>query len=415
MLLPRSIHSTDTLRGVGVVALAALLVLVAVPPVFAAEVEQGQTVTIGRNQVVNDDLYAFGSNVQILGTVNGDVFAAGNTVTISGTVTGGVYAAGNAVSVAGDVQHGVHAAGGTLAIAGPVAQDAVLAGGTLSLAPTASIGRDVFLAGANVDLAAPIGRNLQAAANELTLANTVGGDVQARVGTLRLTDESRIDGTLTYTSNAEAEVAPGASVGGGIQHLLPPERTQPAPPVVSPALAVLDWVRGLVGLAVIGVLLTVLFPRFADKTVELAKTTYWQSLGIGVALFVGVPIVAVMIAIVGILVGGWMLGLALLAVFAMACAIGFAFAAIVAGNLAVELLRQPRQHLIWNLLEGLALFGLIGLVPIVGGALMFLLCGYGLGAFALSVMASYRGARAAPAGLGSVESTPARPTQLAAA
>ena len=296
MSLPRPRHWIDTLRGAGLVTLAGLLVLLTAPSALAAEVQQGQTITIGPDQVVNDDLYAFGSNVQVLGTVNGDVFAAGNTVTIGGTVTGGVYAAGNAVSITGDVQHGVHAAGGTLTIAGPVAQDAVIAGGTLSLAPGASIGRDVLLAGANGDLAAPIGRNLRAAANELTLANTVGGDVQARVGTLRLTDGSRVDGSLTYTSNSEAEVAPGASVGGGTEHLLPPQRTESAPPVVNRALAVLDWVRGLVGLAIVGVLLTLLFPRFSEKTVELAKTTYWQSVGIGVALFVGVPIVAVMVA-----------------------------------------------------------------------------------------------------------------------
>ena len=415
MLLPRSIHWIDTLLGAGLLAFAALLVLVTTPSALAAEVQQGQTVTVGPDEVVNDDLYAFGSNVQVLGTVNGDVFAAGNTVSIGGTVNGGVYAAGNAVAITGDVQRGVHAASGTLTIAGPVAQDAVIAGGTLSLAPGASIGRDVFLAGANADLAAPIGRNLQAAANELTVADTVGGDVQARVGTLRLTDDSRVVGSLTYTSNAEAEIAPGASVGEGIQHLLPPQRTESAPPVVNPAFAVLDWVRGLVGLAVVGVLLTLLFPGFSEKTVELAKTAYWQSLGIGVALFVGVPIVAVMIAIVGVLVGGWMLGFALMALLAMACAIGFTVAAIVAGNLAVELLRQPRQHLLWNLLEGLALFGLIGLIPILGAVLMFAACAYGLGAFALGIVASYRGTRATPAGLGPTEGTPERPTQLAAA
>ncbi|HEY1296877.1 MAG TPA: hypothetical protein VGJ60_27685 [Chloroflexota bacterium] len=110
-----------------------------------------------------------------------------------------------------------------------------------------------------------------------------------------------------------------------------------------------------------------------------------------------------------------MLGLALLAVFAMLCAIGFTVAAIVAGTLAVELLRQPRQHLLWTLLEGLALLGLIGLVPIVGGVLMLLACAYGLGGFALSIVASYRGTWATPAGMGPAESTLEPPTQLAAA
>lgn len=72
----------------GLIALAGLLVLVAAPTALAAEVQQGQTITVGPDQVVDDDLYAFGSNVQVLGKVNGDVFAVGNTVTIGGTVRG---------------------------------------------------------------------------------------------------------------------------------------------------------------------------------------------------------------------------------------------------------------------------------------------------------------------------------------
>jgi hypothetical protein len=68
---------------------------------FAAEVRSGGTVTVGPDEVVNDDLYAFGTNVLVQGIVGGDVIAAGATVSVTGRVTGSVMAAGNSVTVNG--------------------------------------------------------------------------------------------------------------------------------------------------------------------------------------------------------------------------------------------------------------------------------------------------------------------------
>ena len=406
-------RNLPSVRFLAIGVACGLFLLGSAAPALAADIQQGNTVVIGPDQVINDDLYAAGSNVQILGTVNGDVFAAGNIITIGGTVSGGVFAVGNTISITGDVRQGVHAAGGTVTISGPVAQDAVLASGTFNLAPGARVGRDVMLATGTADLGAPIARDVRAAAGTLTLAAPIGGDVQTQVSTLRLADGARVQGSLTYTSDRDAEIAPGASIGSGIQHLQPQPSNQPGPPVVGPGWAVIDWMKGLVGLAIVGLLFTLLLPRFSRKTVELARTASWSSLGVGFALFIGVPIVAIVVFILGIIVGGWMLGVALLAMYAMACAAGYTFAAMLTGKLVVEALRQPVQHLGWNLLEGLALLGLIGLVPILGGLVAFVACIFGLGAFALNVVLTYRASRAS-VGVVTPAPTPVRP-QMAAA
>jgi hypothetical protein len=235
---------------------------------------------------------------------------------------------------------------------------------------------------------------VKAAAGDLTLASAVGGDMQAHVTTLRLADTARVNGWLTYTSDNNAIIAPGATVGLGVQHLIPQNQTQPAPAIPTPGWAVVDWLKGLVGLAVIGLLFTFLVPGFSANTIQVARTAFWTSLGVGFALFVGVPLIAVLVFILGVIVGGWMLGFALLASYAMACAVGYTFAAMFTGNLVVQALRQPPQHLAWNLLQGLALLGLIGLVPIVGGVALFLACVFGLGAFALNVVRTYRRSQA---------------------
>jgi cytoskeletal protein CcmA (bactofilin family) len=378
------------LARLSVVLTCAALLLSVAAPALAAEVQQGDSVVIGPDQVVNDDVYAFGSNVQVLGTVNGDLFAAGNTVTISGKVNGSVFAAGNTVTITSDVRHAVHAAGNTLTVSGTVAEDATLASGNVNLAPGASVGRDMLIAAGSAGFAAPIGRNVKASVGDLTLAGPIGGDVQAQVTTLRLTDAAHVLGALTYTSERDATIAPGATVGPNIQHLQPAARSEPTSPVAAPAAGLIDWFRGLVGLGVVGLLFVYFLPRFTLKTVDMVRDNFWQSLGAGFALVVGVPIVAILVFVVGLIVGGWPLGLALLALYAMAYAIGCVFAAMFTGRLLVQAFHQRSQHLAWNLVEGLALFGLTGLIPVLGGVVLFVASVFGLGAFALSAMAQYR-------------------------
>src|ERR1051326_3361814 len=378
------------LTRVSVVLTCAALLLSVAAPALAADVQQGDSVVIGPDQVINDDIYAFGSNVQVLGTVNGDLFAAGNTVTISGKVNGSVFAAGNTVSISSDVRHALHAAGNTLTVSGPIAEDATLASGNVNLAPGATVGRDILIAAGSAGLAAPIGRNVKAAVGDLTLAGAIGGDVNAQVTTLRLTDGAHVLGALTYTSESDAPIAPGATVGASIQHLQPAARSEPSSPVAAPAAGVIDWLRGLTALAVVGLLFIYLLPQFSAKTVETARTNFWQSLGAGFGIAVGLPIVAIFVLIVGFIVGGWPLGLALLALYAMAYAIGCVFAAMFTGRLLVQAFHQRAQHLAWNLVEGLAVFGLIGLIPVLGGVVLFVASVLGLGAFALSVVTQYR-------------------------
>src|ERR1051326_8384665 len=76
--------------------LAALVLALAQPPAaMAAETRGENDITIGPNETINDDLYAFGQNVTILGQVTGSVIAGGNTVTIGGEIGGDVMAAGS--------------------------------------------------------------------------------------------------------------------------------------------------------------------------------------------------------------------------------------------------------------------------------------------------------------------------------
>ncbi len=377
-------------RRITMALFGTLLLSAGAAPALAAEVRQGDSVVVGPNETINDDLYAFGSTVTILGTVNGDVFTAGSTITVGGNVSGDVFAAGSTTTINGQVRQSVRAAGGTVTLSGPIGEDALIAGGTANLGPSARVGRDLLAGTGSAYINGPVTRNVLMAGGEVTLAAPVGGNVQAQADTLRLSSGAHIAGGLAYTSERGAEIASGATVGGAIQRTEPQLRQQPTGPFGGPGAAVIDWIRALVGLTALGLVIVFWFPRFTQRTLGVASRSAWASLGLGFALLVGLPILAIIVLVVGAILGGWWLALLLLAAYAVAIVTGYTLAAVFVGHSAIQVLRLSQQHLAWYLVEGLALIGLVALVPFVGGLIVFTATVFGLGALALAVVDAYR-------------------------
>ena len=361
----------------------------------AADVRGGTTVTVGPTDIVNDDLYASGNEINIRGTVNGDVVAFGGTINIPGTVTGDVIAAGGTIDIGGTVRGSVRAAGGNVNIRGRVVRDAVVAGGSVNLTPQASIGRDLLLAASTAVVNAPVARNIRANAGDLTLGSPVGGDVEANVGSLRLTSGAAINGNLIYTSPQDATLDPGATVRGRIEHRAPPEEP-PVSPVSRVGLAILAWLQTFVGLFVLGLLVVLPFPRFTSRAIGLLRASPWASLGLGFALLVGVPALAFIVFILGLLVGGWWLALMLLALYGIAIAVSYVISAVFLGCAILERVGRAGAGLVWALLLGLVLLLLVGLVPIVGGIVGFVAVLFGLGALSLTLFRVHQEQEVAP-------------------
>lgn len=378
--------------------LAGLMLVLATPrAAFAAEQRSGDTVVVGPGETVNDDLYVFGQTVEVQGRVNGDVIAFGNTVTISGRVTGDVIAAGATVNVPGIVGGSIRAAGQTLAITGPVGEDLVAGAGSLSLGSAARVGRDVLFGAGNATLSGPIGRSILAGSESLTIAAPVGGDVRAEVGSLRLADGAAIAGGLTYRSRQEATMEPGATVRGTVawdQREGEQARPGPASRVGS---GLLDWLRGLIGIAALGLLLVLPFPGFSRGATETLRAAPWASLGLGFAFLVGVPVAAVLLFVVGLVVGGWWLALAALGLCTIALPVGYAVGGLFVGQTALRLAGRPDAPLYAALLAGLALLAIIAVVPIAGGIAVFLALTFGVGALLQALTATYRARQAAVA------------------
>lgn len=79
------------------------LVIGLVKPAYATDFRGGDTVVIGADEVIEDDLFVTGGTVTIDGIVRGDLFATGETVTVNGQVEGSLLISGRTLVLDGTV------------------------------------------------------------------------------------------------------------------------------------------------------------------------------------------------------------------------------------------------------------------------------------------------------------------------
>ena len=353
---------------------------------LAADFRQGNSVTIGADQTISDDVYAAGGTITIAGTINGSLIAAGGTITVSGNVSRDVMVAGGTINVTGRVGGSIRAAAGNLTINGPVQQDVVVTGGMVSIGAGGRIGRDLVLAGGTATIAAPVARNVKIGSGTATLQSRVGGDVTGQVDHLKL-DGAQIGGNLDYTSNNQVEIVNGAGVAGTTTRHTPANQETATNGFVG-------WLRALIGISALGLLLLLLLPRFSIRSIDVLRAEPWLSLGIGAIILVATPIVAVIAFIVGLLIGGWWLALLLIPAWILALAVGYVISSFLLGRLVFAQLGWGRYHDILALLAGLFILAVVTLVPVIGWLVGLAAVVFGAGAVALTVAR----AQARPAG-----------------
>jgi cytoskeletal protein CcmA (bactofilin family) len=361
------------------VAIVGVLFVAGFAPVnaLAADTRQGNSITIGPNEVINDDLYVAASTIDVQGTINGNLFAAGSTIMVSGTVTRDVNAAGTSISIPGEIQGSARLAGTTVTVTGKIDRDLMAMATTLSVPREASVARDLIGAFSTATVAGPIGRNADVAGSDVTFSGPVGGDVKASVSTLKLAEGAAIQGNLDYTSNQTVNLS-GGTVAGATHHYFPSN----GPSLVS---RVIGWFQTLVGFFFLGLLLILVAPRFNDKAVSAYKTAPWSRLGVGLAIMLVVPLVVLFTFIAGLIVGGWWLALFLLAAYVFMTLVGFVVVGEMIGRFTFDRLGQHAVHPIGALALGMPVLLVVTIIPLIGWlvGLLAVLYGVGVVAFAL--------------------------------
>ena len=364
-------------RGLTVTLVAVSLTFLTSMPVLAADLRSGDAVAIASGEVVDDDLYVAGSTITIDGTVNGDLWAFGSTITVNGEVKGSIVAIGQTINVNGNVGHAVRLAGETINISGNVSGDLIVFSSEANISSKAKIGGDFLFGAGNVRMDGIIGSNVKGGGGEVTISNGVGGDVELKVENLTVAATANVQGNLTYTSENEADIQPGAKVGGTTTHNVP-EVKKPAP-----FSGIGGKVLGFLMALVTGLIIMLIAPRRLASVADSIRNKPWISLGWGAVILFATPIAAIVVCITVI---GIPVGLIALALYAIAIYISQVFVSLFIGRLIIGRFRETdsRAIMIGALTTGLVILTLVKLIPYLGFWIGLAVALFGLGAVLVS-------------------------------
>lgn len=329
--------------------IGAIAVLFFMLPVEAINFQQGETVTIGPGEVIEQDLFAAGDQITIGGTVEGsafltaediliegtitdDLYATAATITIDGSVAGDLFVAGRTITLNGDIDGDVTAAAQSIALNGSVGDDIRMAGESLLLAvsqveddviaagfsleqkPGTVVGGNLIFAGAQALLAGTVEQNLVGAIGSLNLTGTINDDATLTVGSdepfrppftpepaiavpdvppgFTVADSAQVGGTLSYRSDAEADIAPGASLGNLEADIRPLE---PATETVPPGVVIWQRLQRLIALTIVAWLLLKYLPDWLQTLAAQIRQSPLKSLGWGAAMLIGVSVASALL------------------------------------------------------------------------------------------------------------------------
>jgi hypothetical protein len=423
-------------------SLVMLFTLVFVPAAYAFDGRGGDRIIIGKDEIIDEDLYLGASEIIIEGTINGDLMAAGDNVIINGTVSGDVFAGGS-----------------TVTLNGSVGDDLFAAAAAVTLGPDAVVGDDVFSAAAGVEaqagsqvggtfllgasqglLAGSIAEDLKAGTNSLRLEGSIGGSAQVAVdnnetniapqlmvgdsdirlpqipGGLSFGEGAVIEGSLAVISPESVSVP--ASVTEDVTHSLPPydaelvNEFQREATVSSP---VIDAIRRLVALLLVGALIGWLMPGWIRRLSDTIQGRPLPSLGLGALNLVAAPLI--LLTLIGVVImtgivfaalslgnlaapiiitGLLLIGIAVMAFILSAAYLCQAAIAYIGGRWILSKFHLASEpHLMWSLLLGLLISGLVFAIPVAGWVIQLFVIFIGLGAILISVWESRKATPAA--------------------
>jgi cytoskeletal protein CcmA (bactofilin family) len=404
---------TKMQKLLSIFALLALLSLGLATPVLAFDGRSGEQVTIGADEVIDDDLYVGANEFVLDGTIKGDLIVGGTVITINGTVEGDLWAAGQVVIINGTVMDDARIAGAGLQLgrAARVGDDLLAAGASLETQPGSVVGGDLLVASGQTLLAGDVGGDVLAGTGALELRGNVDGDVKAHVDQteetaaspspniymqqnipltlpsvapgLTVDEGASIGGDLEYSSTVNLTF-PGGVIAGKVTRV-EPEITRETYVPPSPAQKTLKWglnlLRSMVTLILFGLLLSWLAPRFLKTSTGKIEEQTWPSLGWGAitwaAFFFALLLIVIVIVAGGIIFGALTLGgvsgtiiwLGILALFALILAFVLAtayVAKIVVGNALGKWVFSKTnpalaEHRFWPMILGVVI-----LVAVVG-------------------------------------------------
>ncbi len=372
------------LRASLIVLISTFLLLLSTNAGFALVARKGDSITISSDEVINEDLYLAGDIIIMDGTVNGDLWVVGGTITIRGRVRDSVFAAGRKVTVLGNVGHGIKAGGQTVTIGGNVTGDLVLAGSDISIDRDANIEGDFLFGGREILIDGPIEGYILGGGSMVIINSSVQENVRLGVKNLTLTKAARIGGNLTYYSENEATIQPGAQIVGSTTHHFPEYRNEIKK--IFPFVLLAGIVGKIVGFfmsLIVGLAFILFAPKWMESMADSIQKKTGVSAGWGAVILFAVPvgIVIAMTTVVGIQLATITLFLYLVAISISQIAVSLFIGRLIIGQgKSIE----TKALMFGAFALGLFIIRLIRFIPVAGLIVWLVAILFGLGAMVVA-------------------------------
>lgn len=338
---------------------------------LASTFETARTIVLSDASTTN--AYLAGTDITIVAPIGGDLLAAGATIADNSPVSGDALLAGGTIDIEKPITGDARIAGGQVTINAPVGGDLLAAGGTVTASSSASYTR---VAGGKVSLTGGRGP-VYVYGSDITLAGDFSGDVTVEASnSLTLTPGTHIHGGLHYNAPQQIVVPDGAKIDGGANYIgtsyLP---TSSEAHTFAIAGATVLFIVHLIAVLILVGLVAGLFPSFTERVVERSLSSKSPGhfallalLGFGILVATPVFILLLLASFVGI---GVAIGLT--AVYVLFLVLAYVYAGVLAGAALARTLFK-RSFVTWrDAVLGMLVLYLIGIIPVIGFLLKFIL------------------------------------------
>jgi cytoskeletal protein CcmA (bactofilin family) len=341
----------------------------------AQDMRRGDSVEIRSDETVKGDLFIFAHRARVDGKVEGDVFLFSQDASVGGHVTGDVVAFTHILHVGGTIDGNIRAATNSISLSGNVTRNVLTFDESANFDSSSKIGGSLTAFAHSLNMDGGIGRNALLFAQQTTVSGNVDGEISAKGDNLRINGTAKVGGPIKFEGKYPPDVASDAKLA--------------SPPVFKQLEHKPEYEEGsyfvwqviwLAAYVLFGLVLFQLMPVFSKEAVENVEQ-YGASFGLGVLVFFGVPIAALIacVTVVGLFVG-------LATLFAWYG--GLYYAQTIVGALVGQwLLGRTRETwpLIGRMCVGIVIVRLATMIPHAGGWIKLGVILWGTGAISLAL------------------------------
>ena len=348
---------------------------------LAEELDQPPRVRVGRGDVHQGDLYAFGDRVDIEGRLDGDLVTVARVVYLDGQIEGDVFAAADQIDIRGTVGDSTRVTANRIYVDGTIDGDLNAAGNEVRLGKNSQIKDRLRAAGRIVEIDGTVDGDVIAYAGEVIISGTVRGGATIRAETIDLAPNAYIGGDLDYTARTPLSPEALARVSGTVQFTPASEVGGDDEDAGITTWSVAFWIWMTSAALLSGLILVALFRRLVPSLVSAVKgqAVIGTLLGFGAVLAVPAAAIVAMVTLVGLPVG-----VAGLLLFAVALYIAKLPVAAWAGGQVLALAGRPNASPYATMAVGVVLLYALFTIPYLGGLVYLIATWLGLGAMILA-------------------------------